>query len=75
MCVQACWTALGFIPGAFAGCTAYFGTTFDAAGTCLALIAGAGLGWLSEYTAGLLTNAGNKKEPAPARNAETQPVV
>ena len=65
---------LGFIPGAFAGCAAYFGTTFDAAGTCLALIAGASLGWLSEYTASLLTNAG-KKAQTPAPLTETQPVA
>ena len=46
----------------------------DAAGTCMALIAGASLGWLSEYTASLLTNAG-KKAQAPAPHTETQPVA
>ncbi|WP_314194547.1 DUF1097 domain-containing protein [uncultured Arthrobacter sp.] len=74
MCVQARWSVLAFIPGTFAGCAAYFGTTFDAAGTCIALIAGAGLGWFSEYTAGLLTNAG-KKQPAPASETEKQPAI
>jgi hypothetical protein len=74
LCVQARWTVLGFIPGAFAGCAAYFGTTFDAAGTCLALIAGTGLGWLSEYTASLLTNTG-KKAQTPAPITETQTVA
>jgi hypothetical protein len=74
MCVQARWTVLAFIPGAFTGCAAYFGTTFDAAGTCLALIAGAGLGWLSEYTASLLTNTG-KKAQTPAPITETQTVA
>jgi hypothetical protein len=73
MCVQARWSVLGFIPGAFAGCAAYFGTTFDAAGTCLALIAGACLGWLSEYTAGLLTTGRKDQTPAPV--ADSQPVA
>ena len=73
MCVQARWSVLGFIPGAFAGCAAYFGTSFDAAGTSLALVAGACLGWLSEYTAGLL--ATGKKDPTPAPAADTQAVA
>src|SRR6478672_5971694 len=74
MCVQARWGILAFIPGAFAGCAAYFGTTFDAAGTCLGLIVGACLGWLSEYTAGLLTT-GRKKDQAFVPVADTQPVA
>jgi|GEM_PF-6628155 len=48
-------------------------TTSEAAGTCLALIVGACLGWLSEYTAGLLTTA--KRDQAPVPIAETQPVA
>lgn len=74
MCVQARWSVLGFIPGAFAGCAAYFGTGFDLTGTCVALIAGACLGWLSEYTAGLLTKAG-KKAQTPAPLSQTQPAA
>ncbi|KAA0977192.1 DUF1097 domain-containing protein [Paeniglutamicibacter gangotriensis] len=70
MCVQARWSLLSFIPGAFAGCAAYFGTGFDLPGTCLALIAGACLGWISEYTAGLILAA---TKPVTAPTPATQP--
>lgn len=70
MCVQARWRVLSFIPGTFAGCAAFFGTSFDFAATCLALTVGAFLGWLSEYAANRITAISAKAE-APA---EAQPV-
>lgn len=51
MCVQANWTVLTFIPGAFAGCAALFGGAGDWLGVGIALICGALLGWLSEAAA------------------------
>ncbi|HAO61193.1 MAG TPA: DUF1097 domain-containing protein [Erysipelotrichaceae bacterium] len=48
MCWQAHLPLLGFIPGAFIGCSAYFATNFDFKGTVIALIAGAVLGYISE---------------------------
>ncbi|WP_066288153.1 DUF1097 domain-containing protein [Arthrobacter sp. B6] len=62
MCVQARWRVLSFIPGTFAGCAAFFGTSFDLSATCLALALGAGLGWLSEYAANLTTGFSSKRE-------------
>jgi len=51
LCVQAALPLLSFIPGAFVGTAVFFGTSFDLAGTVLALVVGAGLGWLSEVLA------------------------
>lgn len=48
MCWQAQISFLGFIPGAFIGCSAYFATGFDFKGTVISLIAGAVLGYISE---------------------------
>ena len=47
MCLQAGWTTLSFIPGAFVGAAAYFGTTFSFWPTAIALVVGALLGWTS----------------------------
>lgn len=51
LCVQAALPLLSFIPGAFVGTAAFFGTAFDLGGTLLALVIGAGLGWLSAVLA------------------------
>ncbi|KZL88989.1 DUF1097 domain-containing protein [Clostridium magnum] len=40
MCMQSYFSVLNFIPGAFAGCSCYFGTNFDAKGVIIALIVG-----------------------------------
>ncbi len=69
MGVQARWSALAFIPGTFAGMRSLLRHHLRRR-RHIALIAGAGLGWLSEYTAGLLTNAG-KKQAAPAPQTES----
>jgi len=66
MCIQARWSVLSFIPGAFAGTAAYFGNNLDLLGTSLALVIGACLGWISEFAAGLIMNAGNRKSDAAA---------
>ncbi len=47
LCVQAAWSVLSFIPGAFAGTAVFFGTSFDLTGTVLALVIGAVLGLAS----------------------------
>ncbi|MGA8208767.1 MAG: DUF1097 domain-containing protein [Nocardioidaceae bacterium] len=47
LCVQAAWSVLSFIPGAFAGTAVFFGTAFDLWGTVLALVIGAALGLAS----------------------------
>lgn len=64
MCVQARWSVLSFIPGAFAGTAAFFGNELDILGTSLALIIGACLGWISEFAAGLIMGAGGKTNEA-----------
>ena len=51
LCVQAAVPLLSFIPGAFVGTAVFFGTAFDLGGTVLALVTGAGLGWLSAVLA------------------------
>jgi|APHig6443718053_1056840.scaffolds.fasta_scaffold44152_3 hypothetical protein len=61
MCWQAHISFLGFIPGAFIGCSAYFATGFDFKGTVISLIAGAVLGYLSEQGALALQKATKKK--------------
>ena len=51
-----CWQSkltplLSFIPGAFVGCAAFFGTDFNLPGTLIALVCGSVLGYLSELGA------------------------
>lgn len=52
MCLQAGWTPLSFIPGAFVGAAAYFGTAFSFWPTVMALGVGALLGWASGVLGG-----------------------
>jgi len=61
MCMQAHFSFLSFIPGAFIGCSAYFATGFNFTGTVLSLVIGALLGYVSEYTALALQKATAKK--------------
>ena len=61
MCVQAKLSLLSFIPGAFAGAASYFGSGLNVKGTVIALIAGALLGWVSEFIGGRLTALGRPK--------------
>ncbi|PKM55415.1 MAG: DUF1097 domain-containing protein [Firmicutes bacterium HGW-Firmicutes-5] len=51
MCWQAKISWLGFIPGAFIGCSAFFATNFDFTGAVIGLICGAVLGYISEAMA------------------------
>ena len=67
LCVQAALPLLSFIPGAFVGTAVFFGTSFDLAGTVLALVIGAGLGWLSEVLAARIQAAvDGRSAPLPA---------
>lgn len=61
MCWQAHISFLGFIPGAFIGCSAFFASGFDFKGTVISLIAGALLGYLSEQGGLALQKATSKK--------------
>lgn len=47
MCLQAGLPLLSFIPGAFVGTAVYFGSAFAFWPSVVALVIGAGLGWLS----------------------------
>lgn len=51
MCWQAKISWLGFIPGAFIGCSAFFAANFDFMGAVIGLVCGAVLGYLSEVVA------------------------
>ncbi len=51
MCWQAKISWLGFIPGAFIGCSAFFAANFDFTGAVIGLVCGAVLGYLSEVVA------------------------
>lgn len=48
MCWQAKIPLLGFIPGAFIGCSTFFATNFDFVGSVIGLVLGALLGYASE---------------------------
>jgi len=63
ICVQANLKVLSFIPGAFLGCGAYFGTNFDWKHTIISLIVGGVLGYISEVIAVFLSNIGKKNIP------------
>jgi len=62
MCVQAKWSVLSFIPGAFAGCSCYFGSNLNWQGAMIALVLGAVLGYISETGGVLLSTVGQKKD-------------
>lgn len=52
LCLQAAVPLLSFIPGAFVGAAALFGTAFDLWPTVVALVAGSLLGLASEWVGG-----------------------
>ncbi|WP_406024196.1 DUF1097 domain-containing protein [Nocardioides sp. NBC_00850] len=66
LCLQAAVDLLSFIPGAFAGTAVIFGTSFDLSGTLIALVVGAGLGWLSDI-AGRRIQAAVERPAQPVR--------
>lgn len=55
MCWQAKIPTLAFIPGAFIGCSTFFGANLSFAETAIGLICGAFLGYVSELGATLLS--------------------
>jgi hypothetical protein len=48
MCLQASWSVLSFIPGAFLGASCFFGNPGGIISTLAALVVGAVIGWLSD---------------------------
>jgi hypothetical protein len=64
MCLQAGWAPLSFIPGAFVGAAAYFGTAFSFWPTAVALVCGALLGWASGILGARLQSAVTGRAPA-----------
>lgn len=67
MCVQANWSVLSFIPGAFAGAACLFGAGGDLVATLIPLVAGAALGWLSGWSADRLVAATTRPVREPRR--------
>ncbi|GAA2737576.1 DUF1097 domain-containing protein [Pedococcus aerophilus] len=63
MCLQAAWPTLSFIPGAFVGAAAYFGTAFSFWPTLIALVVGALLGWTSGLLGARLQTAISGRAP------------
>lgn len=59
MCWQAKLPTLGFIPGAFIGCSTFFAANFDFVGSVIGLVLGALFGYASEMGGLMLA----KKEP------------
>jgi hypothetical protein len=74
MCLQAGWSPLAFIPGAFAGTAALFGTELSLWPTVLSLIIGAGLGWVSAVLGSRLQTLLVKPSGVPAAEEPNQPV-
>ena len=75
MCLQAGWAPLSFIPGAFAGAAAYFGTALDFWPTVTALVIGSVLGWLSAVLGGRIQSWVSKSAATTAAGDETQPAA
>lgn len=63
MCLQAGWAPLSFIPGAFVGAAAYFGTAFSFWPTAIALVVGALLGWASGVLGARLQVVATRRTP------------
>ncbi|GAY09150.1 glutathione-regulated potassium-efflux system protein [Pseudonocardia sp. N23] len=66
MCVQAGWSPLSFIPGTFMGAACLFGTSIDVRSTVICIVVGLVLGFVSEWSAGLITGAGKAAESSDA---------
>ncbi|MDP9890767.1 DUF1097 domain-containing protein [Pseudarthrobacter enclensis] len=75
MCLQAGWAPLSFIPGAFAGTAAYFGTALNFWGTLAALIIGAALGWLSAVLGSRIQSVVSRRAVTKAAGEETRPAA
>jgi hypothetical protein len=58
MCWQARIPVLAFIPGAFIGCSTFFGANLDFSGSALGLICGGILGYASEVGGTFLSRIG-----------------
>ena len=63
MCWQARIPLLGFIPGAFIGCSTFFGANLDFLGSVIGLVCGGFLGYASEQGGLLLSRTEKKVEP------------
>ncbi|GGH99985.1 DUF1097 domain-containing protein [Pseudarthrobacter oxydans] len=74
MCLQAGWAPLSFIPGAFAGTAAFFGTALSFWPTVAALVIGAGLGWASALIGDRLQRLLIKPEAAAGARDPNHPV-
>ena len=61
MVIQANIKVLSFIPGAFAGTAAYFGSNYDWKNTAICLVIGALLAFLSQIIGTALSNIGKNK--------------
>lgn len=69
MCAQANWSVLSFIPGAFAGAALLFGTGGDWFGAGTAALIGVGLGFVSQWSGGLLARVGRATPERERRTA------
>ncbi|MGD9990404.1 DUF1097 domain-containing protein [Pseudonocardia sp.] len=67
MCVQAGWSPLSFVPGTFMGAACLFGTSVDVTSTVICIVIGLVLGFISEWSAGLISGVGRKEDAAAAR--------
>ena len=63
MCLQAGFGPLSFIPGAFVGAASFVGTEFAFWPTVIALVIGAGLGWLSGSLGARIQSGLVKQQP------------
>lgn len=69
MCVQAGWSPLSFIPGTFMGAACLFGTSIDVKSTVICIVIGLVLGFISEWSAGLISGAGKSESADASANA------
>jgi hypothetical protein len=72
ICVVAKWKVLSFIPGAYAGCAAFFGTGAKLGPTVLSLVAGALIGWCNEAGGIALSKIGRKTAVVEKEDAVAQ---
>lgn len=63
MCLQSYFSILDFIPGAFAGCSCYFGTSFNVKGVVIALVIGNILAFISHIMGMKLGEILENKKP------------
>ena len=62
MCWQAHIPLLGFIPGAFIGCSTFFAASLDFKGSVIGLVCGAILGYVSQQGGLLLSRGGQAQK-------------